>query len=53
MPGGSLEMFIDYLMNICDRIIRQAAEDNPSSLCLRNLLEDGEEKDDQPQTAAN
>jgi len=42
-------MFIDYVMNMCDRIIRRAAEENPTSTCLQNIPADNTEKDSSPQ----
>ena len=37
-------MFIEYVMTICDRILRRAAEENPSALCLQKIPSTNKEK---------
>ena len=38
-------MFLDYVITMCDRIMRRAAEENPSTLCLQKISSSGEEKE--------
>ena len=38
-------MFLDYVMTMCDRIMRRAAEENPSTLCLQKISSSGQEKE--------
>ena len=37
-------MFIEYVMTICDRILRRAAEENPGTLCLQKISSANKEK---------
>lgn len=37
-------MFIEYVMTICDRILRRAAEENPGTLCLQEISSGNKEK---------
>lgn len=46
-------MFIDYVMTICDRIMRRAAEKNPRTACLQNIPVDAKDNDLKPTEETN
>lgn len=40
-------MFIDYIMTMCDQILRRAAEEYPGSTCLQNIPAHNKDKENQ------
>ncbi len=46
-------MFIENVMRICDRILRRAAEENPTTPCLQRISSTGKEKETKTSQGGN
>jgi hypothetical protein len=46
-------MFIEYVMTICDRILRRAAEESPGTLCLQKSSSGNKEKENKAPKETN
>jgi hypothetical protein len=46
-------MFIEYVMTICDRILRRAAEENPSTFSLQKISSATKQKENKTPKETN
>lgn len=51
--GRTNSMHIEEFFNLCDRILRKTAEQNPEALCLQNIPDDRKQCPTDSQTEAN
>lgn len=46
-------MFIDYVMTMCDQLLRRAAEEQPGTICLQNRPADNKKEESQNSKETN